>query len=477
MELKYVNFSTNIESYKNDYQDVIRAFLPHVEFVDDGVKIQLILSELGNGRYNTKIEIENNCLQCYEKGFKLELSLSEIEEKSLKKRYSKIFLYEVLSQVLNKKLPYGSLTGIRPTKLYHDLEAKNVDAYNYFKNVLLVSDEKVDLIAKICKNQTNIYNHNSKEVDVFVNIPICISRCSYCSFISAELDKAKKLITPYTDLVLKEIEKTKEIVKRENLIVRSIYVGGGTPTSIDDYNFERIISALDFDVKEFTVEAGRPDTITKNKLDIMSRCNVSRISINPQSFNQKTLNLIGRKHTVEDIYETFKLARNYSFDINMDLIAMLPNESFEDFKTSVLKSIELEPENITIHTLALKRGSKLHETNYDNADDYLPSKFVDFAMNELMKNGYEPYYMYKQKHVSGNLENVGYCKKGKACIYNVDIMEETNSIIANGAGAISKRLFNEESRLERLPNPKGLDVYLAREQSIINDKSLFFKNI
>ena len=477
INLDYVNFRTNEESFKNDYQDIIRAFSPFTVFQENGILIELSLINTLDNEYNTIIEIDNNCLMHYEKQFKLEEYSTEIERKSLKKRYSKIFLYEILSKLLSRKLPYGSLTGIRPTKLFHDLTSKGIDASDYFKNVLFVSDEKVKLIETICKNQTNIYNKNEKEIDVFVNIPICISRCSYCSFISAELDKVKKLVTPYTDLLLKEIETTKQIINREGLIVRSVYVGGGTPTSIDDENFYRIISSLNFNASEFTVEAGRPDTISENKLKIMDKCGVTRISINPQSFNQKTLDLIGRKHTVDEIYKVYEMARRFSFDINMDLIAMLPNETFEDFKYSVNQTLKLNPENITIHTLALKRGSKLHESNYDNTSDSLPSKMVDYAMKSMLENGYEPYYMYKQKHVSGNLENVGYCKKDKACIYTVDIMEETTSIIANGAGAISKRLFLKDNRLERLANPKGLDVYLQREDALLKDKDNFFFNI
>ena len=210
------------------------------------------------------------------------------------------------------------------------------------------------------------------------------------------------------------------------------------------------------------------------KLDIMKKAHVTRISINPQSFNQKTLDLIGRSHSIQEVYDVYRMAREYPFDINMDLIAMLPGESLEDFKYSVDEAIKLNPENITIHTLALKRGSKLHEENYDNASINLPSLMVDYAREAVMKAGYMPYYMYKQKHVSGNLENVGYCKEGKACIYNVDIMEETTSIIANGAGAISKRIFIDENRLERLPEAKGIQVYLERKEDILSKKRAFF---
>ncbi len=472
-----VRFSTNIEEYQNDYMDIVRAFYPYIEFDENAQNsISLTLAEEEDLKFCTKIDLAINRLVHYENRFNLEVKTSLLAIKSLKKRYSKAFLYKVLSDYLDVKLPYGSLTGIRPTKLYHDLFGK-VDVDEYFENELYCSKEKIELIKLICKNQEGIYLKDENTVDVFVNIPICVKRCSYCSFLAAELKYVKSLICPYTKQVLNELEATKKIIKDRNLRVKSVYIGGGTPTSIDDENFEKIAIAANFSefgAKEYTIEAGRPDTISREKLDIMHKAGVTRISINPQSFNQKTLDLIGRNHTINEVYDVFKTAREYPFDINMDLIAMLPGESFEDFKYSVDKAIELAPENITVHTLALKRGSKLHEEKYDNASINLPSKMVDYAMKAIMASGYEPYYMYKQKHVSGNLENVGYCKKNKACIYNVDIMEETTSIIANGAGAISKRVYVDENRIERLPEPKGIQVYLEREGEILQNKLNFF---
>ena len=205
----------------------------------------------------------------------------------------------------------------------------------------------------------------------------------------------------------------------------------------------------------------------------MSEYGVTRISVNPQTFNQKTLDLIGRSHTIDEIYAVYKMAREYDFDINMDLIAMLPNESFEDFRHSVDCAIALDPENITVHTLALKKGSALKVGGYDNSSFDLANSMVDYARSAVENSRYLPYYMYKQKYMSGNLENVGYCKKNKACIYNIHIMEEVSSILANGAGGISKRLFDGD-RLERLANPKGLDVYLQRRDKMLEDKEKFF---
>ena len=473
-----VKFKTNYTEFENDYLDIVRAFYPYIVISEDedANLIELNLYESEDLRFTTKVDLDINCLEHYENHFNLEVNNSLLANNSLKKRYSKAFLYKVISEKLGVKLPYGSLTGIRPTKLFHDVSGK-MDADSYFKNDLYCSDEKLSLIKLICKNQEGIYTKDESFVDVFVNIPICVTRCSYCSFLAAELKHVKSLICPYTQQVLDELSVTKEIIKAKNLKVKSVYIGGGTPTSIDDENFEKIALAANFEAfgaKEYTIEAGRPDTISQSKLDIMRIAHVTRISINPQSFNQKTLDLIGRSHSIEEVYKVFEMARNYPFDINMDLIAMLPGETFEDFKYSVDEAIRLSPENITVHTLALKRGSKLHEENYDNASENLPSMMVDYARDAIMKAGYMPYYMYRQKHVSGNLENVGYCKENKACIYNVDIMEETTSIIANGAGAISKRLFVDENRLERLPEPKGIQDYLSRKEEILSKKRAFF---
>lgn len=402
-------------------------------------------------------------------------SADALTKKSELKRLAKIMLYDALSQMSGQVLPYGSLTGIRPTKLYHDLCAKGLNAHEYFTDYLRVSQSATTLIEKIVANQKGIYSFNDDEIDLFVNIPICVSRCSYCSFISAEYSKITKWIEPYVSLLIREIESAKQLILSQGYTLRSIYVGGGTPTSLNETQFAAVMRSLKgLDCIEFTVEAGRPDTITADKLRVMSECGVSRISINPQTFNERTLKLIGRNHSVEDIYRVYEEARKYDFDINTDLIAMLPEESFEDFKRSVDAAIAMSPENITVHTLALKRGSSLKESNYDNTSVQMPTQMIEYSRKAMKNAGYSPYYMYKQKYMSGNLDNTGYAKEGKACIYNIDIMEETRSILACGAGGISKRVYSDENRLERLANPKGIDVYLERADTIISDKAVFF---
>ncbi len=473
-----IKFLCNRQEFDNDYKDILRAFYPHIALDNDGETLSLKLYEIEDNIFDCLIKYDNSeVLRSFalDKEFLVdkESEFFEIKRNAQIKRHSKVALYEFLVELTNCELPYGSLTGIRPTKLYHETLEKGLDAEDYFFNTLKVSQGKVDLIKSICDNQKDFYHVKNNEVDVFVNIPICVSRCSYCSFISAELKRIRQFVTPYCDILIDELRCTKRIIDKMGLKVSSVYIGGGTPTSLDDVNFERIIRESKFDCDEYTVEAGRPDTITKSKLDIMSKYGVTRISVNPQTFNQKTLDLIGRSHTIDEIYAVYKMAREYDFDINMDLIAMLPDENFEDFRNSVDCAIALDPDNITVHTLALKKGSALKVGGYDNSSFDLASSMVDYAQKTLEKNGYMPYYMYKQKYMSGNLENVGYCKKGKACIYNVHIMEEVSSIIANGAGGISKRIFDGDS-LERLANPKGLDVYLQRRDKMLEDKEKFF---
>lgn len=483
-----IKITTNTD-FIADLMDIARAFAPDIEIGESGVLVHIAVE--GDNEYDNdckiiecggntavkevlaaKINIDHFCTVR-----KINISgLNPTQRKSEVKRLAKIMLYETLSNAVNRKLPYGSLTGIRPTKLYHDLCEKGIDAYKYFLEYLLVSEDKTKLIRQICENQKGIYHKDDKEIDFFINIPICVSRCSYCSFISAEYAKITKWIDPYVAQLVREIESAKLIIVRNNYKVRSIYIGGGTPTSLTENDFERVLRAVQgINSIEFTVEAGRPDTVTEEKLQIMAKYGVTRISINPQSFNQKTLDSIGRKHSIEMIYDVYEMARKYNFIINMDLIAMLPDESIEDFKNSVDCCIALNPDNITVHTLAIKRGSNLKTENYNNQMTELANAMVDYSATALAKSGYMPYYMYKQKYMSGNLENVGYCKGDTACVYNIDIMEETHSIIANGAGGMSKRVWNSENRLERLANPKGIDVYLDREMKILDDKNKFYE--
>ncbi len=258
--------------------------------------------------------------------------------------------------------------------------------------------------------------------------------------------------------------------------VKNIYIGGGTPTAIPTNELERILQSLTFgEIKEFTVEAGRPDTITREKLDLLKKYNVTRISVNPQSFNDEVLKNIGRAHSANETIEAYKLAREYDFDINMDLIAGLPGEIIKSFKNSIDKVIDLNPENVTVHTLALKRASEFAIENHNIFKQSKTEKMLDYAKKELSKYGYKPYYMYRQKNQVENLENIGYFRDNKICRFNVESMEETASIIACGANAISKRFFALENRIEREANVKDIPQYITRIEEMISRKKELFE--
>lgn len=394
-----------------------------------------------------------------------------------KKRYSKLALFEILQSLFpNKVLAWGSLTGIRPTKLYYELIKENNGDYMKAMNELIdefkVTLPKAQLVKEIIKNQKNIIK-NDNLVDLYINIPFCPSKCYYCSFISAPIDKCREQVEPYLDALIKEIEATKQLINEKSYIVKSIYIGGGTPSILSPEQLDRLISAIDYRVSEFTVECGRPDTITKEKLDVLAKHNVTRISINPQTFCNKTLKQIGRNHTQQDILEAYKLALNYNFLINMDLIAGLGDETLLTFKKSLNKAIECSPDNITVHTLSIKRGSELKTDGGETSTEDNVMKMIEYSYPTLIKAGYKPYYMYKQKNMLGNLENIGYFRD-KPSIFNIDSMEEFASIIACGANAISKRFYSLDNKIERFANLKNITEYISRIDEMIEKKRKLF---
>ncbi len=395
---------------------------------------------------------------------------NEIEQKRLLKRYAKLSLYKALSLFLSKELPWGALTGIRPTKLAYQQLEKGEDFRSFFLYTMRVSEPKIRLTEKVLKSQQGIYRKDENDTDLFVFIPFCPSRCKYCSFISADVKSASLHINEYVDALCKEIEKSAKFIKN----LRSIYVGGGTPVALENDQLEKILKVIDKinTGVEFTVEAGRPDRITKENLALLKKYRVNRICVNPQTFNDKTLELIGRRHTSQDVIQKYLLAKE-DFIVNMDLIAGLPGESAQDFKNSLDKAIALSPDNITVHTLCIKRGSFFAQ-NSQIIDDNGVIEMIDYAQEKLTQNGYNPYYLYRQKYMTGNLENVGYAKKGAECIYNVDIMEETTSIVACGAGAISKKVNFNSDVIKRVPAPKDVITYISKVDKLIEDKEQLF---
>ncbi len=408
--------------------------------------------------------------QSYAFGNLMPASLTPIEKKRLVKRYAKLAFYKALSKHYKKDLPWGALTGIRPTKLAYQQLEKDGDFTEFFIDTMKVSAEKTLLTKSVLETQRGIYEKNDLNTDFFVFIPFCPTRCKYCSFISQDMRTAEKYVDEYIDALVYEIEQSASLIKK----LRSIYIGGGTPVALSDERLERVLNAIDKinTGVEYTVEAGRPDRITESNLKLLKAHGVTRICINPQTFNDKTLERIGRSHTANDVVEKYALAKDL-FDVNMDLIAGLDGETEEDFKYSLDKAISLSPEDITVHTLCIKRGSKLSETENRLSGEEV-SKMVEYAHSALNEAGYKPYYLYRQKYMAGNLENVGYCKPNKACIYNVDVMEEIAQNVACGANAITKRVFNGGERIERVASPKDVPTYISKIQTIIDKKFTLF---
>lgn len=463
MELLLSNYEYQYELY-----DVAREFFPAT--IDDA-SILKVDYEHNDNVLKMNIDIISN------KGEKhFEKNYDTNNGEGIKSRL-KLGLYDALSEYFGKSMPYGCLTGVRPTKVAYTLMNNGLKMANipsYFKNNYRVDKEKIDLILEVIQNQRPIEKNNNL-IDFYVNIPFCTTKCSYCSFISAPIDKVQNYVVPYVDALIKEIEFAKELIKQKCYIVKSVYIGGGTPTAIPADQLERILQALAFNqVNEFTVEAGRPDTITKDKLDVLSKYGVTRISVNPQSFNDEVLQKIGRAHSAIDTIAAYELARTYNFDINMDLIAGLPGETLKSFKNSIDKSIDLLPENITVHTLCLKRASTFAMENENIFKTTKTERMLEYAKKELAKAGYKPYYLYRQKNQVDNLENIGYFRNGRICRFNIDSMEETASVLACGANAISKRLFVEENRIERCANVKDIPSYITRLNEMMDRKRELF---
>lgn len=391
------------------------------------------------------------------------------------KRFAKNALYKALKSLTGKVLPWGSLTGIRPTRLAYELKENGIKdelIEHTLQENFDISKPKLKILTQILDTQKDIYTTDEKAINLYVNIPVCTTRCSYCSFISSEINKCKHLLDKYSDLVVQEIKFCLELIQSKGQFIRTVYIGGGTPTALEVAQLDKILFSIPKNTLEFTVEAGRPDTITKEKLDLLAFHNVTRISINPQTFSQNVLNTIGRGHTIEDFYAAYKLAReDYNFLINMDLIAGLPEDNLDSFIESINRTLDLKPDNITVHTLALKSGSVLKQQDYNNFG--LIDDMVDFAYQKITQSGYSPYYLYRQKNMLKNLENTGYCLSGKQCINNIDTMEESISVLACGAGAISKRLY-DGGRIERSANVKNIDEYINRFDEMKQRKAKLF---
>ncbi len=391
-------------------------------------------------------------------------------------------LFLCLSQITGYKSRWGIVTGIRPARLYasvlKETGSENA-AKQYFKDKFYVDEEKISLCSKTYKSEEDIINlSNDNSFSLYISVPFCPTRCSYCSFVSHAVEKAEKLIPVYVDYLCEEIKETAKIAGECNLRLETIYMGGGTPTTLNCQQLERVLSLVRsvFDLsnlREFTVEAGRPDTITKEKLLVLKNCGVDRISINPQTMCDSVLENIGRAHTSQMMVDAFNMAREIGFDnINTDLIAGLPGDTFETFKDTVDKILKLGPESITVHALSLKRSSRMTAKGEfpEIEAGKIADKMVTHAHDILTCNNVLPYYMYRQSKTVGNLENVGYAIKGKECFYNVYIMDETHTILACGASAVTKMRQPRGDYIERIFNFKYPYEYINRFDELMARK-------
>lgn len=394
-------------------------------------------------------------------------------------------IFHKLSTSTGLRPEWGILTGIRPVKLCGELiDAHGLDeARRVLKNEYLIDDSKIDMIVKMYDYQIASFGKaKDNSVGMYIGIPFCPTRCLYCSFISSQAENEK--LEAYVDTLIEEIKEIGLRLVNSEFHIESLYIGGGTPTTLNENQLNRLLDAINkyldiHSIKEYTIEAGRPDTINLEKLKIIKAHGCERISINPQSMKPETLVTIGRSHTPLEIEKAFELAHSLDFNsINADLIAGLPGEELSDFDASLEKIIGLGADNITIHSLAVKRASRLKDE--DPAFHYKQSSITNSmtakGFETLCNRGFEPYYLYRQKHMAGAGENIGYCKPEKAGLYNIRIMDEHQSILALGAGAISKRFYPEENRLERIPNVSNVGHYINRLDEMIERKDKMFFN-
>lgn len=473
---------TDTPQFRNDIGEIIRLFF-------DAVDVELLESHVGaqESIRHRLVEREGttySVAEYFKDGEEAPASVYEypvmgggaspLEHKKYLKRAVKTSVFRALKKVEPVYAPWGSLTGIRPTKLVRELltEHSAQDVRAMLQNVFDVSPQKADLAIKIVGIQQEVLlSQRENDIDVYIGIPFCRTRCSYCSFAAYELGKGCATdigVETYLQALEEEIRCSAKAANEGGYVIRSLYMGGGTPTALTTKQLAHLIdvaqTAFNGSGREFTVEAGRPDTLDREKLSMLKSMGVDRISINPQSMNAQTLERVGRSHSPESIVDCFTMAREMDFDsINMDVIVGLPGETPAMVEHTLSRIAQLSPDNLTVHTLAIKRSSRLKEqllcTELPSAEEAENMTALGERYAAMM--GMVPYYMYRQKYMRGNLENVGYCAANKPSIYNIDIMEETTSILALGAGAITKWVYGG-NRVERAANPKDMATYLEK---------------
>ena len=472
-------------SFGYELEKLIRIFLPFekIEICEsrdnsDRAAVTVLSCENGVTRLSAELILGENT---YTDEKTLENSAENYEKEC--ERLIAAALYNCFVAASGYTPPWGILTGVRPAKLFSRLckAEGETAAEQYFKNALYVKPAKTELCKKTVAAEKRITDLSGKSsYSLYISIPFCPTRCAYCSFVSHSVEQARRLIPQYIALLCEELRLTAEIAKKLSLKLETIYIGGGTPTSVTAEQLEEIMSAVaeNFPVQsvaEYTVEAGRPDTVTAEKLEAMKQGGCTRISINPQTLNDDVLKAIGREHNTQQFYESFKLARAQGFDsINTDVIAGLPTDTLESFKRTIDELIILSPESITVHTLSVKRSARLNGSD-DKSEVFKnpAAEMVDYASEKLYAAGYKPYYLYKQKNMVDNLENIGWVKSGYESLYNIYIMEEVQTIIAMGAAGSTKLVDLKNGRMKRVFNykypleyNKHFDIMLERKNEI-----------
>lgn len=463
---------TNCSELKCEIEKLCRIFFPFEKFLFEE-----------NDDVDIKVVCFNDCVNSYvkygDKNFEFSEKINDFDIETTACRT----LYRCLCEALNYVSKWGILTGVRPAKLMHRI-CENIgeeNAKSDFQNRLLVSKQKTQLAFEVMKHENEIISlSKDNSFSLYISIPFCPTRCSYCSFVSHSVNSqsAKKLVEPYVELLCKELKETGRIAKELNLRLETVYFGGGTPTTLSAEQLEKLFKTVEsnFDLthlREYTVEAGRPDTVTKEKLFAIKNAGATRISINPQTFSDEVLETIGRNHNSQQTIAAYKLACDCGFvNINMDLIAGLPNDTVSSFKNSVDTAVKLGAQNITVHSLAMKTASYM-AGNRENTvcTPKEANEMVDYSFEALKNNGYYPYYMYRQSKTVGNLENVGWCKNGKDGLYNVYMMDETHSVFGCGAGAVTKLRSPVDTKIERIYNFKYPYEYIDRFDEMITRKS------
>lgn len=456
--------------YRYDIYQIVNIFfsLSDIEFVEEGWDFSIELNE------------EQVVIRHEENSEEFVLNSNLPYKDGVKKA-----VFQYFSEKTGEEMPWGALIGVKPSKIALALinEGRDNDyIVNYFKEHYNTRKDKAELCINIAKVEEELVNRDEENISIYIGMPFCPTRCLYCSFTSNPIEGCKSLVEPYLNSLHYEIDKTADYIKEKNLNIQCVYFGGGTPTAVNDEQFEKVMEHIynsfisKNNVEEFTVECGRPDSITLSKLNSMKRYNVHRISINPQTMNDDTLKLIGRRHSVEDVIDKYTMARECGFqNINMDIIVGLPGEGLSHVQRTCEEILKLNPESITIHGMSIKRASKLHENIINKISFAMPEqkelnlmyeKTVELSKSLDMK----PYYMYRQKNMVGNMENIGYTIEGKEAIYNIQMIEEKQTIISCGAGAVTKVVFLDENRLERHFNVKDVKEYINRIEEMIHKK-------